>query len=61
MTFREVYETTFYEDVQPDSSASPCPNCNGRVTTNAVETRCEGCGHLIEPQHYQTQKRVNPT
>ena len=49
MTFREIYETTFDEDVQPDSSASPCPKCNGRMTTNAVETRCEDCGHLIEP------------
>ncbi|QFU84359.1 transcription initiation factor TFB (plasmid) [Natronorubrum aibiense] len=61
MTLKEIYETTFDEDIQPDSSASPCPNCNGRVTTNAVETRCEDCGLLIEPQQYQTQKRVNLT
>jgi len=61
MTLREIYQTTFDEDVQTNSSASPCPNCNGRVNTNAVETRCEDCGLLIEPQHYQTQKRVNLT
>ncbi|TMT81830.1 transcription initiation factor TFB [Haloterrigena sp. H1] len=56
MIFREIYQTTFDEDVQPNSSTSLCPNCNGRVITNAVETRCEDCGLLIEPQHYQTQK-----
>ncbi|ELY76017.1 Zinc finger TFIIB-type domain protein [Natrinema pellirubrum DSM 15624] len=61
MTLREIYQTTFDEDVQSNSSASPCPKCNGRVTTNAVETRCEDCGLLLEPQQYQTQKRVNPT
>jgi len=54
MTLREIYQTTFDEDIQPDSRTSSCPECNGRVATNAVETRCEDCGHFIE-----AQKRVN--
>ena len=38
MTTRDIYETTVDEDVQPDSNANQCPECGGRVTTNAVET-----------------------
>lgn len=59
MTLREIYETAFDEDVQPDSSASSCPKCNGRVTTNVVETMCEDCGYLVETQHNQMRRRVN--
>ncbi|QFU84470.1 transcription initiation factor TFB (plasmid) [Natronorubrum aibiense] len=59
MTLREIYETAFDEDVQPDSSASSCPKCNGQVTTNIVETMCEDCGNLLEAQHRQTQRRVS--
>jgi len=44
MATRDIYETTFDEDVQAGSSANQCPECNGRVTTNAVETVCEGVG-----------------
>ena len=65
MTFREVYQTVFDEDVQPDSSASSCPKCNGRVTTNVVETMCEDCGYLVnhlgvEPRGFPWVTRTLP-
>ncbi len=41
MAIREIYETDFDEDVQTESSANQCPECDGRVTTNAIETVCE--------------------
>ncbi|MDR5657803.1 transcription initiation factor IIB family protein [Halodesulfurarchaeum sp. HSR-GB] len=47
MATREIYETTFDEDVQTHSSANQCPECDGRVTTNAVETVCEECGLVV--------------
>ena len=50
MAIRDIYETTFDEDVQIDSSANQCPECDGRVTTNAVETVCEECGLVIDEQ-----------
>ncbi|OIB57319.1 transcription initiation factor IIB [Natrialba sp. SSL1] len=50
MATREIYETTFDEDVQTDSSANQCPECNGRITTNAVETVCEECGLVVDEQ-----------
>lgn len=43
-----IYETTFDEDVQPDSNANQCPECGGRITTNAVETVCDDCGLVID-------------
>jgi len=50
MATRDIYETTFDEDVQAGSSANQCPECNGRVTTNAVETVCEECGLVVDEQ-----------
>jgi len=50
MATREIYETAFDEDVQTDSSANQCPECDGRVTTNAVETVCEECGLVVDEQ-----------
>jgi len=50
MATREPYTTAFDEDVQTDCSANQCPECDGRVTTNAVETVCEGCGLVIDEQ-----------
>ncbi|GAA0263542.1 transcription initiation factor IIB [Halobacterium noricense] len=50
MATRDIYETGFDEDVQVDSSPNQCPECNGRVTTNAVETVCEDCGLVIDEQ-----------
>jgi len=50
MATKEIYETTFDEDVQTDSSAKQCPECDGRVTTNAVETVCEDCGLVVDEQ-----------
>jgi len=45
---REIYETSFDEDVSNDNTA--CPECDGQVRTNAVETVCEDCGLVIDEQ-----------
>jgi len=50
MATRDIYETSFDEDVRAESNANQCPECNGRVTTNAVETVCEDCGLIIDEQ-----------
>ena len=50
MAIRDIYETTFDEDVQTNSSTNSCPECSGRVTTNSVETICEDCGLVIDEQ-----------
>lgn len=50
MAIRDIYETGFDKDVRADPSANQCPECDGRVTTNAVETTCEDCGLVIDEQ-----------
>ena len=50
MAISDIYETTFDEDVQADEQAGQCPECDGRITTNAVETVCEDCGLVIDEQ-----------
>jgi hypothetical protein len=50
MATRDIYETGFDEDIRTESSANQCPECDGRVTTNAVETVCEDCGLVIDEQ-----------
>ena len=50
MATRDIYETDFDEDVQTESNANQCPECDGRVTTNTVETVCEDCGLVIDEQ-----------
>jgi len=40
-----IYETAFDEDVQHETNQ--CPECDGRVTTNTVETVCEVCGLVL--------------
>ncbi|WP_224338285.1 transcription initiation factor IIB [Haloprofundus halobius] len=50
MATRNIYETVFDEDVQHESSSNNCPECNGHVATNAVETVCEDCGLVIADQ-----------
>mgnify|MGYP000450980807 CR=1 FL=1 len=66
MATRDIYESGFDEDVRTESSANQCPECDGRVTTNAVETVCEDCGLVIDEQRidhgpewraYDDQKR----
>jgi transcription initiation factor TFIIB len=51
MATRDIYETGFDEDVRTESSVNQCPECDGRVATNAVETVCEDCGLVINKQH----------
>ncbi|MFD1648000.1 transcription initiation factor IIB family protein [Haloarchaeobius litoreus] len=50
MATRDIYETGFDEDVRTESSANQCPECDGHVTTNAVETVCEHCDPVIDAQ-----------
>jgi transcription initiation factor TFIIB len=50
MATRDIYESGFDEDIRTESSANQCPECEGRVTTNAVETVCEDCGLVIDEQ-----------
>jgi len=50
MATRDIYESGFDEDVRTESSANQCPECDGRVTTNAVETVCKDCGLVIDEQ-----------
>ncbi|KTG07666.1 transcription initiation factor IIB [Haloprofundus marisrubri] len=50
MATRDIYETTFDEDVQCEPSSNTCPECNGHVATNVVETVCEDCGLVIADQ-----------
>jgi len=50
MATRDIYESGFDEDVRTESSANQCPECDGRVTTNAVETVCEDCGLVVDEQ-----------
>ena len=50
MATRDIHETTFDEDVQSNSTANQCPECDGWVITNAAETICEDCGFAIDDQ-----------
>lgn len=50
MATRDIYAMTFDEDVQADSTANQCPECDGRVITNTAETVCEDCGLVIDEQ-----------
>lgn len=49
MATRDIYDTCFDEDVAPDES-TPCPECQGQVRTNTVETVCADCGLVIDAQ-----------
>jgi transcription initiation factor TFIIB len=50
MATRDIYEIGFDEDIQPESNANRCPECDGHVTTNVKGTVCEDCGLVIEEQ-----------
>jgi len=49
MASRDIYERTFDEDVQQNDHTT-CPECDGRVTTNAHETVCNDCGLVVEDE-----------
>jgi len=49
MATRDIYESGFDEDVSPEEP-TPCPECQGQVRTNSVETVCENCGLVIHDQ-----------
>ena len=50
MAIRDIYETSFDEDVQTDAESNQCPECDGHVITNIKETVCENCGLVIDEQ-----------
>lgn len=50
MVTRDIYETSFDEDVQTDAESNQCPECDGHVITNIKETVCEDCGLVIDEQ-----------
>ncbi|PSP85947.1 transcription initiation factor IIB [Halobacteriales archaeon QS_1_68_17] len=47
MATSDISERRFDEDV-PGATTSSCPECSGRVRTNAVETSCEDCGLVLD-------------
>lgn len=47
MSHGEPYDRTFDEDIQA-TDRNDCPECDGRVTTNAHETVCEDCGLVLD-------------
>lgn len=49
MASRDIYESTFDEDVQ-QSNQNTCQECDGRVTANAHETVCEECGLVLDDE-----------
>lgn len=49
MATRDIYESGFDEDV-PNEQIRACPECNGRIRTNAVETVCDECGLVLDEQ-----------
>lgn len=49
MASREIYQSTFDEDVQ-QANQNTCPECNGRVLTNVHETVCEDCGLVLDAE-----------
>jgi transcription initiation factor TFIIB len=50
MATRDIYETSFDEDVRTDAESNQCPECDGHVITNIKETVCEDCGLVIDEQ-----------
>lgn len=50
MATRDISETTLDEDGQTNANATQCPECDGRIITDAVETICEDCGLIIDEQ-----------
>ena len=50
MAIRDIYETSFDEDVRTDTESNQCPECDGHVITNIKETVCEDCGLVIDEQ-----------
>jgi transcription initiation factor TFIIB len=49
MASREIYATTFDEDEQ-QTDQNTCPECSGRVITNAFETVCDDCGLVVDDE-----------
>ncbi len=45
----DSYATGFDEDVLSEPTTQ-CPECDGLVTTNVIETVCEDCGLVIDDQ-----------
>lgn len=49
MPTRQIYERRFDEDVSTDDTTT-CPECEGLIRTNTVETVCDDCGLVVDDQ-----------
>jgi len=47
MATRDIYETSFDEDVQTESNVNQCPECSGRVTTIQSKLSVRTVGSLL--------------
>lgn len=47
-----IYETSFNENIQTESGANQCPECDGGIIVNAVEAVYEDCGFVINEQRF---------
>jgi transcription initiation factor TFIIB len=48
MATTDPYERTFDEQHNNSIPTEDCPECDGRLTTDSGETRCDGCGLVVE-------------
>jgi transcription initiation factor TFIIB len=48
MATRDIYQTGVDEETTGNVPTNDCPECDGRVVTEAGETRCDQCGLIIE-------------
>jgi len=53
MAIRDIYETTFDENVQ-SKPTNECPECSGAVRPSGTESVCTSCGLVVDEQ------RVDP-
>jgi len=49
MAIRDIYETTFDEDVQ-SGPTNECPECSGAVRPSGTESVCTSCGLVVDEQ-----------
>ncbi|MFC7116583.1 transcription initiation factor IIB family protein [Natronoarchaeum sp. GCM10025703] len=50
MAIRDIYETTFDEDVQSRPTTDECPECSGAVHPSETESVCASCGLVVDEQ-----------
>jgi transcription initiation factor TFIIB len=48
MSLRDIYEDGFDESIGKTTPTSQCPECDGRLLTDAGERRCDECGLVVD-------------